>query len=95
MQKKATASTVLSRRLKKRAVAVALNGKIRLPILARKLRVSLKQLKRWKRRFGEKIQKRQLPAKKARKHLKLLLALSQRAQAQARVIKLKAALRGV
>jgi hypothetical protein len=93
MQKRQKKFIFPSKRLKKRVVAVALNGKIRLPVLARKLRVPLKKVRRWKQKFQGQIKRRQLPAKKARRHLNLIQALGQRERVRVRIVKLKAALK--
>lgn len=93
MQKAQKKAVFPPRRLRKRAVAVAMNGKVRLPVLARKLGVSLKNVRGWKRKFQGQIKGRPLPAKKVWKHVDLVQALLQRARIQSRIVKLKAALR--
>ena len=72
----------IPRRLKKRAIAIAINGNVRLPVLAKTLEVPLPKLTRWKHRFQEQVQGGQWPAKKTKNHL---------ARLQSRISKLKAA----
>jgi BioD-like phosphotransacetylase family protein len=82
------------RRFKKRAVMVAINGGVRLGVLANQLQIPLKKVRRWKQKFQGEIKRRQLPAKKVQAHLNLLQAFSQRSQIQSRIVELKGALRG-
>ena len=81
-----------NRGFKKRVVEVVVNGKLRLPRVAKKLGVPLKKVRAWKRKFQGQIKRQQLPAKKARAHIDLIQAIAQRARAHSRVIKLKTAL---
>jgi uncharacterized small protein (DUF1192 family) len=72
----------IPRRLKKRAIAIAINGNVRLPVLAKTLEVPLPKLTRWKHRFQDQVQGGQWPAKKTKNHL---------ARLQSRISNLKAA----
>ena len=81
-----------NRWLRKRVVALAVNGKVRLPVLARKIGVPTHKVRRWKQRFAGQIQKRPLKGKQVQKRLDLVQALVERARIQAKIDRLKAAL---
>jgi len=74
-------------------VAVAINGKVKLPVLAKKLGIPLKKVKSWKQRFQKQIKRRPLSPKKARNHLNLMQAMRQHARLRMRIKRLKTALR--
>ena len=92
MKKKEKKNIFPNQHLKKRVVAVAVNGNLRLPFVAKKLGLPLKNVRAWKRKFQGQVKRIQLPGKKARMHIDLLRAIVQRARAHSRVIKLRTAL---
>jgi len=92
MEKKKKKNMFPNRRLKKRVVEVVISGNLRLPVVAKKLGLPLKEVRAWKRKFKGQVKRLQLPGKKARLHIDLIHAIIQRARAHSRVIKLRAAL---